>query len=144
MKKKFKMNINGQDYRVEIAKYEKYYDAFQSRSGWTDFGAKSIVALDAEDYTKYEDTGLGPESANRITERILRHEIMHAFMYESGLDTETNFARDEILIDFLAIQLPKIVALMDKHDLLGERRNAKRVEPKEAADDSRLDPPNPE
>ena len=134
MKKKFKVNINGQDYRVEIAKYEKYFDAFQSRAGWTDFSTKTIVVLDAEDYVQYEDPGRVLESAGRVTERILRHEIMHAFMYESGLDTETAFARDEILIDFLAIQLPKIVGVLDKHDLLGERRNAKRVvkEPIEA------------
>ena len=43
---------------------------------------------------------------------VLRHEIIHAFLYESGLDSQTNeiemWARNEEMVDWLAIQFHKI------------------------------------
>jgi len=53
-----------------------------------------------------------------LTDRIFRHELVHAFFYESGLDTESDFARDEILVDFLAMQIPKLAKLFEKLNLL--------------------------
>ena len=43
-------------------------------------------------------------------ERILRHEVAHAFLYESGLGY---YASDENLVEWIAIQLPKIVKALD-------------------------------
>lgn len=43
--------------------------------------------------------------------RVLRHEIIHAFLFESGLHTESTvepWATSEEMIDWLAIQSPKI------------------------------------
>lgn len=43
---------------------------------------------------------------------IMRHEIIHAFLYEGGLTGEVQhreaYYGDELLIDWLAIQTPKI------------------------------------
>lgn len=47
--------------------------------------------------------------------KVLRHEIMHAFFHESGLN---DYCRDEELVDWLAIQMPKIVKVMIGHDLI--------------------------
>lgn len=38
----------------------------------------------------------------------LRHEIIHAFLYESGFVAYYN---DELLIDYLAIQFPKLLEI---------------------------------
>ena len=42
--------------------------------------------------------------------KILRHEIIHAFLYESGLDINSHdidqWARDEEMVDWMAIQFP--------------------------------------
>jgi hypothetical protein len=42
-----------------------------------------------------------------VKKRILRHELIHAFLYESGLD-QCSWADNEEMIDFFAISLPKI------------------------------------
>ena len=123
LKKKFTLDILGSRYKVEIAPYGKYYDRFQEAGGWCDFHDKSIVALDAEDYAKDMDD-IATNKPFKATERILRHEIMHAFMCESGLDGETEFARNEVLIDFLAIQFPKMVAVMEKAGLISKKEPA--------------------
>lgn len=38
----------------------------------------------------------------------------HAFLYECGLNDSSDWARNEELIDWLAIQFPKIQALFEK------------------------------
>lgn len=44
--------------------------------------------------------------------KILRHEIIHAFLYESGLwnnsDSVEAWARNEEMVDWIAIQSPKL------------------------------------
>lgn len=49
--------------------------------------------------------------------KILRHEIIHAFLFESGL--QENFKQDpygvsETLVDWFAIQFPKIQKVFDE------------------------------
>ena len=39
---------------------------------------------------------------------VIRHELVHAFLYESGLDTQSTWARDEEVVDWIAIQFPKM------------------------------------
>lgn len=65
-------------------------------SGRTDFVNKKIEILN---------------DPSQDLESITRHEIMHAFFYESGL---LEYSNDELLVDFLAIQYKKIKELMDK------------------------------
>lgn len=48
-------------------------------------------------------------------EEVLRHELIHAFLYESGAD---EYARDEQLVDILSIQFPKIICVMDELSIL--------------------------
>lgn len=45
---------------------------------------------------------------------IERHELIHAFLYECGLNDSSDWARNEELIDWLAIQFPKINVLFEK------------------------------
>lgn len=46
---------------------------------------------------------------------VLRHEIIHAFFFESGLDTYCN---NEELVDWLAIQVPKMIDVFEKQKCL--------------------------
>ncbi len=61
------------------------------------------------------------ETADRkaeYTREILRHEIIHAFLFESGLGYNTEKARhwamNEEMVDFFALQFPKIMKAMKK------------------------------
>ena len=44
---------------------------------------------------------------------VIRHEIIHAFLFESGLAQNTNdvesWAMNEEMVDWLAIQFPKLL-----------------------------------
>ena len=57
---------------------------------------------------------------DEYTKLALRHEVIHAFMFESGLDSETEhvkFPEDEIFVDWVAIQYPKIKKVFDELEI---------------------------
>ena len=54
--------------------------------------------------------------------RIIRHEIIHAFMFESGLGFNFEhkpFGQDETMIDWFAIQYPKMRKVFQVMDIEG-------------------------
>lgn len=54
--------------------------------------------------------------------KVLRHEIIHAFLYESGLwnnsGTVTAWGQSEEITDWIAIQFPKIQRVFEEADCL--------------------------
>lgn len=59
-------------------------------------------------YRKLEDFLLGAASLSEKRERrkeVIRHELVHAFFHESGLD---QYSDDEVLVGWIAQQFPKI------------------------------------
>ena len=42
---------------------------------------------------------------------VIRHELVHAFFFEAGLD---NYGADEILVDWIAKQFPKIAKAIEQ------------------------------
>ena len=50
--------------------------------------------------------------------KVIRHEILHAFLFESGLYQSSTWAANEEMVDFFAIQIPKIAAAMEKAGVL--------------------------
>lgn len=70
-----------------------------------------------ESYDKkivYQPVEKDVETYNKLDEhqkKILRHEIIHAFFHESGL---TDYYRDEVLVDYLAIQFYKLDEIFKK------------------------------
>lgn len=61
---------------------------------------KDMLSDDASEYEKEQ----------RYKE-VLRHEVIHAFFCESGLD---NYSDDEQLVDWIAMQFPKLVAVFQE------------------------------
>lgn len=61
-----------------------------------------------------DETSTDEEKQIRLQE-TLRHEITHAFFYESGLD---EYCEDERLVDWFAIQSPKIYKVFEKLGIL--------------------------
>lgn len=58
-----------------------------------------------------------------LTNKTLRHEITHAFFNESGLQSSSNtydkaWVRNEEMIDWFAIQSPKIFKVFEELDIL--------------------------
>ena len=59
---------------------------------------------------------------DRYQKEVLRQEILHAFLYESGLDAcsgpADNLASNEEMVDWFAIQSPKIFRVFQEQGLL--------------------------
>lgn len=57
-----------------------------------------------------------------LQKEVLRHEIMHAFFYESGLDGSSgsveSWATNEEMVDWFAIQSPKIFKVFQELGVL--------------------------
>ena len=49
------------------------------------------------------------EKIRHLQKRTIRHEIVHAILFESGLDHNTEWARNEEVVDWIAIQFPKLL-----------------------------------
>lgn len=100
-----KVSILGTEYTIETDVDEKQDPKLESRDGFCDFSTKQIkISTFDKDNDSIEDLDL-------YKRRVLRHEILHAFLYESGLDSECPWAINEEMIDWLAIQYPKICTL---------------------------------
>ena len=59
---------------------------------------------------EYEQDLMNKENLQVFINKIKRHEIIHAFLFESGLAeaTEDDWARNEEMVDWFANQFPKI------------------------------------
>lgn len=103
-----KINILSVEYEIQIRTQEDDHK-LTTRSGYCDFTTKLIVIDDLEKQ-KSEDS---VNNLNYFHKKILRHEIIHAFLYESGLGVNShetsNWATNEEMVDWFAIQTPKIM-----------------------------------
>lgn len=106
------VSILGTDYTVAIKRYDED-EAFARRSidGYCDGYAKQIVVCDMTTYKGWEHEL--PETAEAAQKEALRHEIVHAFFYESGLadsssTVEGAWAKNEEMVDWIAFQGPKL------------------------------------
>lgn len=99
-----KVNILGTEYKIHISNEDK---RLENRYGFTDFTTKEIYISKLE-----RDLENGCYLQEYQQKEVLRHEILHAFLYESGLDEQSNsesWATNEEMIDWFAIQSPKII-----------------------------------
>lgn len=119
---KDKINILGTEYKIEIHKISE--DEFMKKNnieGWCGEDARLIVIADLDEKEFYSDITETEKESRR--KRIMRHEIIHAFLNESGLSVcssvpESGWARHEELVDWIAIQSPKIFKIFQELDIL--------------------------
>ncbi len=97
-----KVNILGTDYGVILNANTTDYPQLKKSDGFTDFSIKKIVIADFE---KDENT---VDDIEWYKKKVLRHELVHAFIYESGLAENCDWARNEVLTDWIAIQFEKM------------------------------------
>lgn len=98
-----KINILGADYTVTLAT-EQAEPRLEGCDGFCDETTREIIA---ENYKR----GL-PGSKGKLElqeQKNLRHEILHAFLFESGLAENSDWAQNEEMVDWVAKQGPKFV-----------------------------------
>lgn len=106
------VNILGQEYEIIIKKYDED-EAFKRRSinGYADTYIKQLIICDMHTYPGWEYEP--EETIKECQKETIRHEIVHAFLDESGLScsalqTDNSWARNEEMVDWIAIQGIKI------------------------------------
>ncbi len=108
------MNVNvlGTDYSITVKQYDED-EAFARDGicGYCDGMIKKIVLCDMATYPGWEHEPV--ETIIVAKRQTLRHEIVHAFLDESGLQANTanydgGWSNFEEMVDWFAIQGPKI------------------------------------
>jgi hypothetical protein len=100
------VNVLGTDYKIYFRSINDD-DTFEVCDGYTDWTTKEI-AVRVEN-----ETNVGSlNDMNVFVKKVLRHEIVHAFLFESGLaecsgETEA-WAKNETMVDWFAHQGEKI------------------------------------
>ena len=108
-----KIDVLGTEYDVSVLKRDED-KALQTCDGYCDKTSKKIV-VKAED----EDNEL--EIYSVYLKKIMRHEIIHAFLFESGLHEnykKETWGHDETMVDWFAVQFPKLMTAFKAADCL--------------------------
>ena len=109
-----KINVLGTEIRVEFHTEEED-SLLVECAGYYDATVNMIVVKNHDKDYAVKD----PEAVQRKT---LRHEIIHAFLHESGLDWSSTsvdaWATNEEMVDWFAIQSPKIFKVFQEQGLM--------------------------
>lgn len=114
----FKVNILGSEWSVKFGN-EKEYPNLAKMDGYTDSSTKDIVVDDMKTSCGQVGSKADLESYQK---QVVRHEIIHAFLAESGLESCSNkvesWATNEEMVDWFAIQSPKIFKVFNELKLM--------------------------
>lgn len=102
------VNILGTEYTIYIEPTDSNKKLAEC-NGYTDYATKEIHVKDF----KAESLDLmSLDNLPVFRNKVIRHEIIHAFILESGLDANSkeagSWATNEEMVDFFAMQFPKI------------------------------------
>ena len=106
-----KVNILGIDYKVE-KHLEKEDPKLENANGYCETYSKKIVVEEVQHYPR------NLEEIGKFEEKVLRHEIVHTFLHESGLDNCSGWATNEEIVDWIALQAPKLVSVFEEANCL--------------------------
>lgn len=100
-----KVNVLGTIWTIDVKKQDED-KILQSVEGYADRTTRRIVICDASNDTDYGDY-------DAFQRKVLRHEIIHAFMFESGLGECATYERQsadhpEMMVDWFAVQFDKL------------------------------------
>lgn len=109
-----KINVLGTEYEILIQS-SKENAKLVDCNGLCEQYSKKIILNNFEEEKK---DVMCVEKLEELEKMVLRHEIFHAFFGESGLRGQCFYAENEELIDWLAIQSPKIFKVFAQLDIL--------------------------
>lgn len=98
-----KVKILGTEYEIIKNANTEEYPKLKTCDGYTDFSIKRIVVADFEK----DDTSVDDLEWYKM--KVLRHELVHAYIHESGLAENCDWARNEELTDWIAMQFEKML-----------------------------------
>lgn len=118
------VDILGTEYEIKTCmRKDDEYMHENNLEGYCSNYEKIIVVVDKEDKEYFKYFGDNKEAVERLFKQTVRHEIFHAYLNESGLShcssvPSNGWAKNEEMIDWLAIQSPKIFKTFQELDIL--------------------------
>ena len=99
------VNVLGVEYTIK--KSNKVEDlGLENCDGYCDHTTKTIVI---DTFKHYEELPDALGNMDDYEKKVIRHELVHAFLFESGLSSNS-WAKDEEIVDWIANQFPKLHA----------------------------------
>lgn len=111
------VNILGTEWQIKIGN-EADYPALEDVDGYADSTLKEIVV---DDMKRSENQPGAKGNLKEYQKQCIRHEVVHAFMEESGLShnfEHKSIGIEETTVDWFAIQSPKIFKVFQELDIL--------------------------
>lgn len=109
------INVLGTDIKI-VFREEKQDKSLEECDGYFDASESLIVVKIPQ-----KDT-MSLNNLENYQKKVLRHEIFHAFLYESGMahcsGYATSWATNEEMVDWFAIQSPKIFKIFREQKLV--------------------------
>ena len=106
------VNVLGTEYKIETHKISE--DAYMKERGFSGYcGEESKLIVIADMSEKEYFSGLDENEQEIYRKKTIRHEIVHAFLNESGLSDNANvpekaWSKNEEMVDWIALQGLKI------------------------------------
>lgn len=106
------INVLGTEYRVETHKISE--DKTLRDNQWSGYCDEEVKLIVVADMSEKEFVDIETEEGQRqCANKTLRHEIVHAFLNESGLSSDSHkfdgpWPKNEEMVDWFTIQAPKI------------------------------------
>lgn len=106
-----RITVLGSVYKIHSNVEETDDVRIRDCDGFTDTSTKEIflATFKQDSHTKRD-----LENYQNI---VLRHELVHAFLFECGLDNNCDWAKSEELVDWVAIQFPKLEQLFNSVEI---------------------------
>lgn len=107
------VNVLGTEYKILFQKISE--NEVLRKNHWAGCCNECLHEIVIADMTEEEYfPDMTNEEKNEYKKRTLRHEIIHAFLNESGLTantliTQDGWAKNEEMVDWIAVQFPKII-----------------------------------
>ena len=105
-----KVNILGTEYTI-LRQNELQNPKLKDANGLCEYYSKKIVI---DDMKSIKNEIMTFENLKEFESKVMRHEVIHAFLAESGLRSNSDWAENEEMVDFFAIQFHKIKDVFEK------------------------------
>ena len=106
-----KVNVLGEKYNIIESNAAEDITLASDSDGYCDHTTKQIVI----DTFKPSDNSLGDLGAYK--KQVIRHELVHAFLFESGLGANS-WGNNEEIVDWIARMFPKMLDTFQEADAL--------------------------
>lgn len=107
--------VLGTNYSVICANEQDFPEKFDDRNGEIDESTKEIFI---DDLSQNEGLPHTLKIKKFLVKKNIRHELIHAFLFESGLAENTYWAQNEEMVDWIARQFPKMLKAFEEIDAI--------------------------